>query len=237
MSIKLEFIVHPLCPYAQRSLYTLAYKGIEAEIIHVDVKKKEPWFLEINPLGQVPSLRVTKDGQVFNLAESLNISEYFDSFPGPSLYPRNPDGTVNSLEKGLIDVFIKLHFSDLVPSFYGALMKGDPESLEKYKSLLNRVNDLLENGNYVTNRILGRNELSFADVMLYPFIERYVVLKDLTPTAWEEANTGNIVTWFEKLSQEPWIQAHRAPEHRLHNLVSLSKSGNPGLVLPLSVYD
>ena len=34
---RLELAVHPMCPYAQRALYSLAFKGIKADITHVSL--------------------------------------------------------------------------------------------------------------------------------------------------------------------------------------------------------
>ena len=236
---KLELVVHPMCPYAQRALYTLAFKGIQADIIHVNVAEPEPWFLELNPLGEVPALRVIRDEHTDKLTESLNISEYFDSFPGPALYPINSDGSVNYLEKGQIDVFIKLFVSEFGSALWGAYFQRTPEGDKNFIDLLLKLNTLLSNGKYMANEILGRNEFTFADMMAFPFVERFIVLRELNQEAWDTANPTEVVEWFNRLNQESWAQAHRVPEHRLKNLLKRSREtgGYKGLELPLSVYD
>ena len=235
---KLELIVHPMCPYSQRALFSLAFKGIQADITHVSLTNPEPWFLELNPLGETPVLRVTKDERTHILTESLNISEYLDSFPGPGLYPRNSDGSLNHLEKGKIDVFIKLFITEFRTAFVGAYIQKTPEGIQVFKELLIKLNNLLKDGNYIAHEILGRNELTFADVMAFSFAERIVMLRDLAQDTWDEVNPTNVLEWFNRLCQEPWAQAHRIPENRLRNFVSkIISGGYAGLELPITNYD
>ena len=237
-NVQLELIAHPLCPYARRALYSLAFKGVPATITHVDVSKQEPWFLEINPLGEVPALKITSEGKLFKLSESLNVSEYFDSFPGPALYPRNPDGSLNALEKGLLDVFIKLQLSDLGSQFYNYFIKEEPDAGKGFKEVLVQLNGYAENGNFLAHKLLGRNELTIADVIAFPFIETFFGLKQKAEDIWTEVNPEGLTAWYAKLSEFPWIQAHKVPEHRFHKLLHLIKTGQySGLALPLFIYD
>ena len=104
--------------------------------------------------------------------------------------------------------------------------------------MLIRLNILLDNGNYIAHEVLERNQLTFADIMAFPFIERFVVLKETIQDVWDEVNPVHVLEWFNRLSQESWIQAYRVPEHRLRNLIAKVRAGEyQGLDLPVSKYD
>lgn len=76
-----------------KSLIPLKEKGLDFESIYVDLHKfeqHEPWFLEINPEGQVPVL--DHDGVI--ITHTTVINEYLeDAFPDtPPLRPADPVG-------------------------------------------------------------------------------------------------------------------------------------------------
>jgi glutathione S-transferase len=83
----LELYTNPMSPCAQKVRIVLAEKGLEWTPHQVSLKDKEnlePWYLELNPLGVVPTL--VHDGKP--VIESSIICEYLDdTFPEHSLKP------------------------------------------------------------------------------------------------------------------------------------------------------
>jgi glutathione S-transferase len=75
------------CPYCARVRILLAEKGIEHEVVEVDLSNRPQWLLELNPpKGRVPVLDVG-----FVLPESDVIMEYLeDTHPEPPLLPAEP---------------------------------------------------------------------------------------------------------------------------------------------------
>ena len=76
-----------------KCLIPLKEKGLEFESVYVDLHKfeqHEPWFVKINPEGQVPVL--DHDGVI--ITQSTVINEYLeDAFPdAPPLRPADPVG-------------------------------------------------------------------------------------------------------------------------------------------------
>lgn len=76
-----------------KSMIALKEKGLDFESVYVDLHKfeqHEPWFVKINPEGQVPVL--DHDGVL--VTHTTVINEYLeDAFPGaPPLRPADPAG-------------------------------------------------------------------------------------------------------------------------------------------------
>ena len=80
-------------PNAARIRIVLAEKGLEdrVEFVTVDLvaaEQKQPWFLQMNPIGKTPVLELD-DG--FVISESTAITEYLDNLDGnPTLTGRTP---------------------------------------------------------------------------------------------------------------------------------------------------
>ncbi len=86
----LELYTHPMSPCAQKVRIVLAEKGLAWTARFVDLPAKanlEPAYLELNPLGVVPTL--VDDGRP--VIESSIICEYLeDRYPRPALRPADP---------------------------------------------------------------------------------------------------------------------------------------------------
>jgi glutathione S-transferase len=235
----IELVVHPLCPYAQRALYTSSIKQVPLSITEVSLANPPDWFLELNPLGEVPSCRVTRDGQVFKLTESLNISEFLDSFPGPALYPRLESGEKDPVAKCLIDVFISHKVQRFAGAFYGAVYsseQSDEEKKEIQEAFL-LINSFVEGG-FAMHKILNKNELTFADVMLLPHVERLSAFRDQLPEFVKALDLTHLWKWFELVTALEWTTQHRASISRLKKSLQIYKSGEyKGLDLPVTLYD
>ena len=88
--LKLHY--HPLSTYSRRVRMALIEKGLEAELIELDMARgahREPGYLALNPYGRVPTLE--DDGLV--LYESTAILEYLEAtHPSPPLVPADARG-------------------------------------------------------------------------------------------------------------------------------------------------
>ena len=75
------------CPFSQRCRFVLYEKGMDFQIIDVDLFNKPEDLAVMNPYNQVPVL-VERD---LILYESNIINEYIDDrFPHPQLMPADP---------------------------------------------------------------------------------------------------------------------------------------------------
>ena len=85
MAIKLYSTTY--CPYAWRTRIVLHEKNVPFEVFEVDLKAKQPEFLERSPTGKVPLL---VDGETI-IWESMAVNEYVEEiYPEPQLLGRTP---------------------------------------------------------------------------------------------------------------------------------------------------
>lgn len=85
MNIKLiSFVV---CPYVQKAVITLRFKGANFDIEYIDLKNKPEWFLKISPMGKVPVL-ILNDSEV--IFESSVINELLDEIVGDNTLSDDP---------------------------------------------------------------------------------------------------------------------------------------------------
>lgn len=176
---------------------------------------------------------------MYKLTESLNISEYLNSFPGPSLYPRDSEGKVCALFKGIIYVFIKNQVGNFNETFYGIFLRNSSgEAIEHFRKIMAEFNEIMEGGHFIGNKLLGKNEITFADVMLYPFVYRLDVYKNALPEVVRNVDLSNIWAWLEKINAQPWASSVDTTPARLQKLAQMAKTnGYEGLKLPLTIYD
>jgi glutathione S-transferase len=158
-------------PYAWRALLALEIKGVPYVSRLLDFSKgetKTPEFLALNPRGKVPAL---KDGEVVQ-TESLAIIAYLDrKFPEPALFGRTPE------ETGRIWRAISESVSYLEPAgrriatriFFG----DETESADRIGTAVGEVHAELRamEDALARRRWLAGDDLSAADIAVYPFIE------------------------------------------------------------------
>jgi glutathione S-transferase len=117
------------CPYCARVRIALAEKGIERDVVQVDLSDRPQWLLELNPpSGRVPVLDELPESEVImELLEELH--------PEPALLPSDPG------ERAQARLQVHRFDSNLGDDYY-AYRRGDPndllgklEALEVGKSL------------------------------------------------------------------------------------------------------
>jgi RNA polymerase-associated protein len=175
------------CPYAARVRIALAEKGLEYELVEIDLDDRPAWLYEKNPLGKVPVLE--EDGLV--LPESLVINEYLDErYPEPPLWPA--DAAVRALAR----LRIEQDFDRLSKAYY-ALRRGEAGARERLDAELSALDGVLEAQPFVSGR-----EYGLADVAFVPWVlrARSMLGVDLEPF-------GAVVDWIDRLAERPAVAA------------------------------
>ena len=102
-----------MCPYAQRTRLLLLEKGVDFELIEIDLANKPDWFEDVSPYSKVP---VVVDGDT-RVYESSIINEYLDeAYPEPALMPSDPG------RRALARIWIDYANVKYTPSIYKFLM-------------------------------------------------------------------------------------------------------------------
>jgi RNA polymerase-associated protein len=149
------------CPFSQRCRNVLYEKGMDFQIVDVDLHNKPEDLAVMNPYNQVPVL-VERD---LILYESNIINEYIDDrFPHPQLMPADP--VMRARARLFLFRFEKEMFSHVE-----TLEKGNPRNADKARAA---IRDNLAQIAPVFGKqkhMLG-DEFSMLDVAIVPLLWR-----------------------------------------------------------------
>ncbi|XP_061492057.1 glutathione S-transferase omega-1 isoform X2 [Rhineura floridana] len=184
------------CPFAQRTRLVLKAKGINHEIVNINLKNKPDWFFEKNPFGLVPVLETSKGQLIY---ESPITCEYLDeAYPEKKLYPTDP------YEKAYQKMLLE-HFSKLIPLSYKYLQATksgeDAQALKnEYCEKLLKLEEILINHK---TKFFGGNSVSMIDYLAWPWFERMesFQLHDCLD------HTPELKRWVEAMKLDPAVQA------------------------------
>ncbi|KAL2865234.1 glutathione S-transferase family protein [Aspergillus lucknowensis] len=112
-----------LCPFAQRAHIALKELGLQYEEVIIDLEKpREPWYLEINPRGLVPT--ISYNGTI--IPESAIVAQLLaDAHPSHLLPPSNtPEGAI---KRAQISFFVDSYTSKVLPVVWASHRAGTPE--------------------------------------------------------------------------------------------------------------
>lgn len=149
------------CPYSQRCRIVLFEKGMDFQVIDVDMTNKPEDLAVINPYNRVPVL-VERD---LVLYEANIINEYIDErFPHPQLMPADP------VMRARARLFLH-NFEDQLFDHIADIESSDSKVVEKARAI---VRDNLTQLAPIFNKqeyMLG-DEFSMLDVAIAPLLWR-----------------------------------------------------------------
>jgi RNA polymerase-associated protein len=148
-------------PYSHRCRIVLFEKGMDFEVIDVDLMNKAEDVAAINPYGKVPVL-VERD---LVLYEANIINEYIDErFPHPQLMPPDP------VMRGRARLFLH-RFEQEIYSQVEVIEHGVPKAADKARAIirdnLTQLAQIL-----TTQKFLLGDEFSMLDVAIAPLLWR-----------------------------------------------------------------
>ncbi|XP_061356191.1 glutathione S-transferase F11-like [Gastrolobium bilobum] len=203
MVVKVYGSGRAVCP--QRVLACLLEKGVDFELVHVDLdqgEQKRPDFLLRQPFGQVP---VVEDGD-FRLFESRAIARYYAA----KYADRGPDLLGTTLEeRALVDQWLEVeahNFNDLCFTLMLQLVilpsMGQPGDLALAHSCVQKLEKVLDvyERRLSESTYLAGEKFTLADLSHLPGLGKII----------EEGKMGHIITerkkvnaWWEKISSRP----------------------------------
>jgi glutathione S-transferase len=173
------------CPYCARVRIVLAEKGIEVDVVEIDLSDRPAWIYEKNPTGRVPV--VEEDGGR-PLPESAVIMEFLDErYPEPPLLPPDP------ADRAMVRLLI-FRDDDFTDPYY-AFRRGEEGASEELAAALGRFDALL-----VERPYLGGMEYGLADIAFVPWLLR---ARDMLGV--ELGGFPALSDWLARLEQRPAI--------------------------------
>jgi glutathione S-transferase len=175
----------PRCPYCARVRIVLAEKGIEADVVEIDLSDRPAWIYAKNPTGRVP---VVEEADGVPLPESAVIMEFLEErYPEPPLLPPDP------ADRAAVRVLV-FRDHDLTDPYY-AFRRGEEGAREELEAALRRFDALLGERPY-----LGGAEYGLADIAYVPWFLR---ARDMLGV--ELDGLPALVDWLARLEERPAI--------------------------------
>jgi glutathione S-transferase len=172
------------CPYCARARIALAEKGVEHDVVEVDLTDRPPWINEKNDTGRVTGL----EEDAWLLPESSVILEYLDErYPEPPLLPADP------AERALARVWIFRH-DDFTRPYY-AFRRGEDGARERFEEQLQKLD-----GTLAAQPWLAGREYGLADIAYVPWVLRARDVLGFPLDGYEALRA-----WLERLEQRPAI--------------------------------
>lgn len=203
-------------PSAQRVFATLAHKGIDYEMIEVDITKKErpAEFTAVSPFGKVPVL--AHDGR--NIFESVIINEYLNEvWPDPPMLPEDPGG------RAYVREWITV-FNRAVTDRDAAAVHVERDRDAKIATCRGIFPDLAPLDRELSDKsgLFVGDELSLMDVAVAPFTKGLRIMADLIEDRQLESYPS-LLAYFDRLEAHPELQepVYSVPEDALRQFFTM----------------
>jgi glutathione S-transferase len=232
---------------SMKPLIVLFEKGLDFKSTYVNLlafEQHEPWFVEINPNGQVPAL--VHDGAV--ITESTVINEYLDDvFPEIPLRPADP---VARARMRVWSKFVDEYFCPALSMIgWHVMVRRIAQSIEKDElaKLLERIplkeqrdkwatvaGDSFTEAQLADSRfrigvsikrlegVLGQHDwiagpdYSLADANTYSMVAS---APRMTPELVNPADTPRILAWLEQMNDRPAVQKALAMPNKVPEML------------------
>ena len=176
----------PRCPYCARARIVIEEKGLEVDVVEVDLSDRPAWIYEKNATGRVPVLE--EDGR--SLPESAVIMEFLeDRYPEPQLLPPDP------ADRAYVRLLI-FRDKDLTDPYY-ALRRGEEGAREQLDAALAGFDEVLAGRPY-----LAGTEYGLADIAYVPWFQR---ARDMLGVDLD--GFPSVSAWLARLEERPAIAA------------------------------
>jgi glutathione S-transferase len=174
------------CPYCARVRIVLGEKGVEVEVVEIDLQDRPAWLYGKNATGRVPVLE--EDGRP--LPESAVIMEFLEErYPDPPLLP--PDPADRAFARLLV-----FRDHELTDPYY-AFRRGEDGAPERLYSALAQLDVALSERSF-----LGGAEYGLADIAYVPWLLR---ARDMLGVDLRRFQA--LAGWLSQLEERPAVAA------------------------------
>jgi glutathione S-transferase len=216
---KVELFSFEACPYAQRTRMVLIEKGIEFDLVEIDLFNRPAWFRDVSPYGKVPVLR--HDGRA--IYESAIINQYLDeAFPEPPMMPADPFGRAQAR------IWMDYCETRFLPATHRLMAeRSDPGKTTANRDKLTEVLRFIE---HEALRKLGDGPFwmgarpTLVDFQFLPFFERFAVYEELAGAHWPE-DCPRLRQWYQVLAERSsFIQTRHTLDFHLEQQRKLTEA-------------
>jgi len=162
------------CPWAHRAHIALKELNLPYEEVIIDLgKPREPWYLEVNPRGLVPTIKYSNGAIDATITESAIVAQFLaDSFPS-HLVPASNSSPEAPLVRARISFFVDAFFSK-VNSKVNEAMKAEgaeqeAKTAEVIAAITKEIEPLLADA---APFFAGSSKFTMAEVLTAPFVIR-----------------------------------------------------------------
>ena len=195
---------YPGAPNPRRVKIFAAEKGIDLELVHCDMSKREhksPEFLKKNPSGKIPVLEL-EDGRC--ISESVAICRYLEFIePEPNLFGKDAyeQAFIESRNRHIeLELWTQIGISWVNGPIVGSmgLFNQVPDakvaSDKNVRAFYKRLDKEFKQVDFVAG-----NRFTIADITLLSAIDFAAELVDLKP----DSNLLNLKRWHTEVSKRP----------------------------------
>ena len=186
---ELTLYSYEACPYAQRTQMTLLEKGLDFDLVEVDLYDRPSWWAELSPYGKVPLLK-HGEGIVY---ESAIINQYLEeAFPEKPLLPHQP------LQRAQARIWMDYCDSRFMPACHQLIAdRHNEEKQQANRAKLREVMAFMENGMRELSEgpFWMGEQLTLVDLQFAPFFERFACYESLWGAEWPTHCVG-LKKWF-----------------------------------------
>ncbi|KAL1895892.1 hypothetical protein Sste5346_004989 [Sporothrix stenoceras] len=180
MADKITLYTNHRCPWAHRAHIALAELGVPFEEVIIDLDRpRDPWYLEVNPRGLVPSLKYGDE----IVTESAIVSQFLaDLFPEKASLVPASNAAGGPLARARIAFFVDTYFSKVhshVNKLGQAKTEADQAAVGEaiVAAAVKELEPLLAGSTSADKPFFGGSEkLTLAEVLTGSFVLRLVRL-------------------------------------------------------------
>ncbi|KAJ5355892.1 hypothetical protein N7517_010501 [Penicillium concentricum] len=172
-SPKIILYTSRLCPWAHRAHIALKEIGLEYEEVTIDLSKpREPWYLEVNPRGLVPT--ISYDGAI--ISESGIVAQFLADAHQSHLLPPSTS-TANALYRARLSFFVDAFFTKVIPHLFASIRAADETERDVaaeqlVAGIVKELEPLLEDTDGKGPFFGGSDRLTLAEVQSGSFLLR-----------------------------------------------------------------
>jgi len=210
---KITLYTYHGCPYAHRVHIALNELGLDFTEVPIDLDKpREPWYLQINPRGLVPAIKIASPrlgGEHIMIESQIIVQFLADAIPDRLAPPSNTP--LGAIYRARLNYFIDTWNTKVGSFMFNMFRATAPEAKENLSrewvaAVKKEIEPLISDAKPFYG---GSNRITLAEVMVAPFLLRIYALADanVLPRSVTEGldSLPNFKSWSDTIRKQPSV--------------------------------